>query len=203
MADESVVLAGLRLLLLAVLVVGLLGTDVDLFLLAHYEDPLQFTPFFIIAVCLVAAGWHAVSAGERYLHSSSFSDDPLASHGGTGDNLFLRWNGLDSELESIDVVVHFHGYSGSSATSAMLRPLQGSTGEKLSQGSVGMAIANALIVRPGAVKSAAAASGMAPVAASAPVANSSESPGRNGVTTMKMISKTNMISTIGVTLISD
>ena len=59
MADDQPVLAGLRRALLAVLAVGLVGTAVDLVLLAHYEDALQWAPFVIISVCLLAVGWHA------------------------------------------------------------------------------------------------------------------------------------------------
>jgi hypothetical protein len=67
MTDESIVLARLRRALLAVLAIGLAGTAVDLILLAHYEDPLQFTPFAIIGLCLLAVGWHAFSRGELSL----------------------------------------------------------------------------------------------------------------------------------------
>jgi hypothetical protein len=63
-SEEPVALARLRRVLLVVVAVGLVGTAVDLVLLAHYEDPLQLTPFFIICLCLLAVGCHAVSGGE-------------------------------------------------------------------------------------------------------------------------------------------
>ena len=68
-----------------------------------------------------ARAFSAIPAGERYLQTSSFTDDPLATHGGGGDNLFLRWNALDSAIDAIDVVVHFHGYTSSNASTDMLR----------------------------------------------------------------------------------
>lgn len=58
----------------------------------------------------------AVLNGERYIPSSSLGADPLASHGGSGDNLYLAWNALDGDLSSLDVVVHLHGYSSNPPT---------------------------------------------------------------------------------------
>jgi hypothetical protein len=61
-----------------------------------------------------------VPGGELYLESSRLAVDPLASHGGSGDNLFLRWNALPSELTAIDIVVHLHGYDSGSPSRALL-----------------------------------------------------------------------------------
>ncbi|HEV2865889.1 MAG TPA: DUF2272 domain-containing protein [Allosphingosinicella sp.] len=36
----------------------------------------------------------------------------LASHRGTHPDLILKWSGLDSTAGEVDIVVHFHGYSG-------------------------------------------------------------------------------------------
>jgi peptidoglycan hydrolase-like protein with peptidoglycan-binding domain len=58
----------------------------------------------------------ALQSGERYIQSSTLGADPLASHGGQGDNLYLAWNTLDSDLTAIDVVVHLHGYSSNAPT---------------------------------------------------------------------------------------
>jgi hypothetical protein len=45
--------------------------------------------------------------GEVYL-----SDTPvLRNHAGTQPDLFLRWNNIPSSAESVDVVVHLHGFS--------------------------------------------------------------------------------------------
>lgn len=72
-----------------------------------------------------------VSAGQRYLASSVLSVDPLRSHGGSGENLFLRWNALDSTATAVDVVVHFHGYRNADATRAMLAEKVGVAGVDL------------------------------------------------------------------------
>jgi hypothetical protein len=53
------VLPRVRALLLAVLVIGLLGTLVELLLLAHYEDALQQIPVVLLAGCLVIVARHA------------------------------------------------------------------------------------------------------------------------------------------------
>jgi hypothetical protein len=57
------VLAQLRRLVLGVLAVGFIGTAVDLTLLAHYEDPLQLTPFVVIALCVFSIAWHGIAPG--------------------------------------------------------------------------------------------------------------------------------------------
>jgi hypothetical protein len=61
MIHDASGLVQLRRLLLAVLVLGFVGTAVDLTLLAHYEDPLQITPFVLIGVCLLAVAWHGLA----------------------------------------------------------------------------------------------------------------------------------------------
>jgi hypothetical protein len=63
MAEEQTDLRRLRRILVAVVAFGFGGTAVDLFLLAHHEDPLQLAPFLVIGFCLIAVGWHAVAAG--------------------------------------------------------------------------------------------------------------------------------------------
>ncbi len=47
-----------RRILLAILVIGLTGTAVELLLLDHVEDPFQFVPLAAIALGLAALGWH-------------------------------------------------------------------------------------------------------------------------------------------------
>lgn len=52
-------LATLRVLLLGALVLGLLGTLVELVLIEHYEDPWQLTPIVLVGGTLVAVASHA------------------------------------------------------------------------------------------------------------------------------------------------
>jgi hypothetical protein len=57
--SEPHVLQQLRRLLLAILMVALVGTAADLFLLEHYEGALQWTPLIMIALGLVVVAWVA------------------------------------------------------------------------------------------------------------------------------------------------
>jgi hypothetical protein len=50
----------LRRWILAVLVLGLLGTVTELILLEHYEEPLQYVPLVLIAAALALLVWHAL-----------------------------------------------------------------------------------------------------------------------------------------------
>jgi hypothetical protein len=58
----------LRAWILAVLVLGLLGTIVELVLLEHYEEPLQFVPDTLIVLALVAISWHLVRRDAASMH---------------------------------------------------------------------------------------------------------------------------------------
>ena len=53
-------LAIVRHALLAVLVLGVAGTGVELFLIEHYEDTLQLVPLATFAIALVVLVWHIV-----------------------------------------------------------------------------------------------------------------------------------------------
>lgn len=56
-------LAAIRRWLLAVLVLGLVGSGIELFLIEHYEDPLQLVPLASIAMALAVVIWHALKGG--------------------------------------------------------------------------------------------------------------------------------------------
>ena len=53
-------LAIVRRGLLAVLMVGVVGTGIELFLIEHYEDTLQLVPLISIALALAVLMWHLV-----------------------------------------------------------------------------------------------------------------------------------------------
>jgi hypothetical protein len=57
----------LRRWILAVLVLGLLGTVTELVLLEHYEKPLQLVPVVLIAIAIAVLVWHVTrdDAGSR------------------------------------------------------------------------------------------------------------------------------------------
>jgi len=58
----------LRRWILAVLVLGLLGTVTELILLEHYEKPVQLVPVVLIALALAVIVWHVMKrgAGSRF-----------------------------------------------------------------------------------------------------------------------------------------
>ena len=58
----------LRRWILAVLVLGLLGTVTELILLEHYEKPVQLVPVVMIALALAVIVWHVMKrgAGSRF-----------------------------------------------------------------------------------------------------------------------------------------
>ena len=59
-ADPSL---AIRRFLLAVIVLGLVGTGTELILLTHYEDSAQLVPLFFIALTLVVSAGHDTVGG--------------------------------------------------------------------------------------------------------------------------------------------
>jgi len=58
-------LQAIRRLLLVILVLGLSGTVVELILLGHYEDGLQWIPLVLVGTALATLAWHAASGSDR------------------------------------------------------------------------------------------------------------------------------------------
>ena len=56
-------ISAIRRFLLAIVVLGLSGTGLELILLEHYEDSWQALPLFFIGLTLVVIGVHAVGGG--------------------------------------------------------------------------------------------------------------------------------------------
>jgi V8-like Glu-specific endopeptidase len=78
---------------------------------------------------------HAHGSGETgsaYIDTSTSTHDPLAGHGGSGENLCLVWRGVSAATSAVDVVVHLHGYSSQVPDAAMLRGKVGASGLDLS-----------------------------------------------------------------------
>jgi len=57
----------LRLWILGVLVLGLLGTVVELVLLSHYEQPVQLVPVVLLVLALIVLAWHAMGHSDASL----------------------------------------------------------------------------------------------------------------------------------------
>ena len=60
-------LGTLRLWILGVLVLGLLGTVVELVLLSHYEQPVQLVPVVLIMLALLVLAWHGMGRSAASL----------------------------------------------------------------------------------------------------------------------------------------
>src|SRR5688500_522697 len=58
-SDTAVTLAGLRRILLAILIVGMAGAAAELLLLEHDEDFTQLIPLILIGAAFLALAWHA------------------------------------------------------------------------------------------------------------------------------------------------
>ena len=54
-----------RGLVLAILLVGVVGTAVELLLLGHYEDRWQLAPLLLLGAMLLALTWHRFSSSHR------------------------------------------------------------------------------------------------------------------------------------------
>ena len=87
-ADPSL---AIRRFLLAVIVLGLVGTGTELILLTHYEDSAQLVPLFFIALTLVVIAGHVTV-------------------GGSGTVLLLRvMMGFLVAAGALGVVLHYQG----------------------------------------------------------------------------------------------
>jgi hypothetical protein len=58
-APESVTLVIIRRVLLAILLIGMAGTSVELMLLKHVKEATQIIPLVLLGVAFVIVGWHA------------------------------------------------------------------------------------------------------------------------------------------------
>jgi hypothetical protein len=91
-------LSRLRQLLLALVAVGLAGTAADLLLLNHVEDTLQFAPLVVIALSLVALGWHGLAGHDTSVRALRAAMWLLTATAATGIVLHYRGN-MEFQLE--------------------------------------------------------------------------------------------------------
>jgi Na+/alanine symporter len=56
---ESVTLVIIRRVLLAILVIGMAGTSIELLLLKHVEEATQLVPLVLLGLAFVSVAWHA------------------------------------------------------------------------------------------------------------------------------------------------
>jgi hypothetical protein len=57
----------IRRVLLAILLIGLVGTTIELLLLKHDDGPAQFIPLVLIGIAFVAIAWHELRRGTASL----------------------------------------------------------------------------------------------------------------------------------------
>jgi hypothetical protein len=65
--EEGATVAGIRRILLFVLLAGLTGMGVELLFLKHFEEPSQLIPLVLIGVALSATLWHVLRRGPGSL----------------------------------------------------------------------------------------------------------------------------------------
>jgi hypothetical protein len=91
-------LARMRTIVLGLVAVGLVGTAVELALLAHNEDLNQFIPFAAIGVALVAVIWRLVSRRSKAVLAVQFAMLALVVTGVVGVVLHFQGN-MEFQLE--------------------------------------------------------------------------------------------------------
>lgn len=95
--DTSTLVAVRRILGLA-MVVGFLGTGIELLLLGHTEDTWQLVPLILIGVGLVVLVWHAIAAGKGTVRALQATMVLFVVSGGVGTWLHYSGN-MEFELE--------------------------------------------------------------------------------------------------------
>jgi hypothetical protein len=96
--SDTETIAFLRRALLAVLVLGIVGTQGELLLLKHYEDVWQYAPLILNGVALLVVGWHLVSKNRVSVRVLQGTMALFLLAGATG--LFLHYRGnVEWELE--------------------------------------------------------------------------------------------------------
>lgn len=140
---DAVSLAGLRRLLLLILVLGLAGTGTELLLMGHYEDGWQAVPLVLIGLALLAAGWRAARPAGAALATFRAVMVLLILSGGVGTWRHYRGN-AEFELEMTPGLAGFTLFAESmtGATPAL------APGAMALLGLVGLASAYRLAPRP-------------------------------------------------------
>jgi len=81
-----------RRVLLAILIIGLVGTATELLLLDHDEEAIQLVPLALIAIAFVTIAWHALNPGGASLRLFQAVMVLLIVAGGVGTILHYRAN---------------------------------------------------------------------------------------------------------------
>lgn len=98
-AAAAAALTRLRRMVLGLVAFGLIGTSVELALLAHFEDLNQYIPFIVAGVSLVALAWHLFSRRRASVRAVQIAMLLTIATGLTGVVLHYRAN-MEFQLES-------------------------------------------------------------------------------------------------------
>jgi hypothetical protein len=82
----------IRRALLAILILGLIGTATELLLLQHHDGPAQFIPLVLIALALIAIVWHEMAHALVSLRLFQAIMGLFVAAGGLGMYLHYRAN---------------------------------------------------------------------------------------------------------------
>jgi hypothetical protein len=91
-------------MLLAILVVGLIGTAVELMFLGHHEGALQLVPLALIAIGLIVVGWHLMSGTSSSLLILQVTMVAFIAAGMLG--VVLHYRGNAEFQQEIDPSIH-------------------------------------------------------------------------------------------------
>lgn len=95
---ESATIVFMRRVLMAVLLLGLVGTEAELLLLKHFEHAWQVAPLALIGVALVVMAWLAVRPARASLRTFQAVMALFVASGGGGVWLHYRGN-IEWEME--------------------------------------------------------------------------------------------------------
>ena len=89
----------IRGILLAIFVLGMLGTGAELLLIKHTEDPRQWIPLLLILSSFLVLGWHAID--KRPLSMRFFQAVMIASIAAGFAGFYFHYQGsVEFKLES-------------------------------------------------------------------------------------------------------
>ena len=89
-SEQKTTLGTVRSILLAILMLGIVGTFVELLLLSHHEGVLQLIPLVLMAVGIMVIAWHALSGSRSSLHAMRVSMLGFILAGAVGVGLHYR-----------------------------------------------------------------------------------------------------------------
>jgi hypothetical protein len=95
---ENATLERIRAFVLWILVIGLIGTGVELILLEHYEDAWQLVPLVMIPITLIVIGWLLIERKSRSIRAFQAMMWLFVVSGAVGVLLHYKGN-VEFELE--------------------------------------------------------------------------------------------------------